>query len=76
MNDLSAFDGDAERDWQIVDLRVKGKREAEVCQILGCTVPDIHRGRYGDWRDERDREGHFHLVRACFIEATATFASL
>jgi hypothetical protein len=33
-------------------------------------------GRYGDWRDERDREGHFHLIRACFIEATATFASL
>jgi hypothetical protein len=43
MNDLSAFDGDAERDRQIVDLRVKGKSEAEVCQILGCTVPDIHR---------------------------------
>jgi hypothetical protein len=38
-----AFDGDAERDRQIVDLRVKGKSEAEVCQILGCTVPDIHR---------------------------------
>jgi len=43
MNDLSAFDGDAERDRQIVDLRVKGKSEAEVCKILGCTVPDIHR---------------------------------
>ena len=43
MNDLSAFDGDAERDRQIVDLRVNGKSEAEVCQILGCTVPDIHR---------------------------------
>ena len=70
MNDLSAFDGDAERDRQIVDLRVKGKSEAEVCQIFGCMV------RYGDWRDERDREGHFHLIRACFIEATATFASL
>ena len=25
MNDLSAFDGDAERDRQIVDLRVEGK---------------------------------------------------
>jgi hypothetical protein len=74
MNDLSAFDGDAERDRQIVDLRVKGKSEAEVCQILGCTV--TFTGRYGDWRDERDREGHFHLIRACFIEATATFASL
>jgi hypothetical protein len=29
MNDLSAFDGDAERERQIVDLRVKGKSEAE-----------------------------------------------
>jgi hypothetical protein len=27
MNDLSAFDGDAERERQIVDLRVKGKTE-------------------------------------------------
>jgi hypothetical protein len=43
MNDLSAFDGDGERDRQIVDLRVKGKSEAEVCQMLGVTVPDIHR---------------------------------
>ena len=43
MNHLSAFDGDAERERQICDLRVKGKSEAEVCQILGCTVPDIHR---------------------------------
>ena len=66
MNDLSAFDGDAERDRQIVDLNVKGKSEAEVCQILGCTVLTFT-GRYGDWRDERDREGHFHLIRACFI---------
>ena len=36
MNDLSAFDGDAERDRQIVDLRVKGKSEAEV-------LPDARR---------------------------------
>ena len=43
MNDLSAFDGDAERERQICDLRVKGKSEAEVCQMLGVTVPDIHR---------------------------------
>jgi hypothetical protein len=43
MNDLSAFDGDGERDRQIVDLRVKGKSEAEVCQMRGVTVPDIHR---------------------------------
>ena len=53
MNDLSAFDGDAERDRQIVDLRVKGKSEAEVCQILGCTVPDIHRAI---WRLARRAE--------------------
>jgi len=38
-----AFDGDAERDRQIVDLRVKKGKSEEVCQILGCTVPDIHR---------------------------------
>lgn len=75
MNDLSAFDGDAERERQIVDLRVRGKTEAEVCQILGCTAPDIHRAIWR-WRDEGDREGHFHLIRACFIEAAATFASL
>ena len=43
MNDLSAFDGDAERERQICDWRVKGKSEAEVCQMLGVTVPDIHR---------------------------------
>jgi hypothetical protein len=43
MNDLSAFDGDAERERQICDLRVKGKTEAEVCQMRGVTVPDIHR---------------------------------
>jgi hypothetical protein len=43
MNDLSVFDGDAERERQICDLRVKGKTEAEVCSMLGCTVPDIHR---------------------------------
>jgi hypothetical protein len=75
MNDLSAFDGDAERDRQIVDLRVKGKSEAEVARysVARCLT---FTGRYGDWRDERDREGHFHLIRACFIEATATFASL
>jgi hypothetical protein len=43
MSDLSAFDGDAERERQICDFRVKGKAEAEVCQMLGMTVPDIHR---------------------------------
>jgi hypothetical protein len=43
MNDLSAFDGDAERERQICDLRIRGKTEAEVCQMLGCTVLDIHR---------------------------------
>jgi hypothetical protein len=43
MNDLSAFDGDAGRDRQIIDLRVKGKSEAGVSQMLGVTVPDIHR---------------------------------
>jgi hypothetical protein len=43
MNDLSAFDGDAERERQICDLRVKGKTEAEVVAMLGVTVPDIHR---------------------------------
>jgi hypothetical protein len=43
MNDLSAFDGDGERERQICDLRVKGKTEAEVCAMLGVTVPDIHR---------------------------------
>jgi hypothetical protein len=29
MNDLGAFDGDAERERQICDFRVKGKTEAE-----------------------------------------------
>jgi hypothetical protein len=43
MNDLSAFDGDAERERQICDLRIRGKTEAEVCQMVGCTAPDIHR---------------------------------
>jgi hypothetical protein len=43
MNDLSAFDGGGERERQICDLRVKGKTEAEVCAMLGVTVPDIHR---------------------------------
>jgi hypothetical protein len=43
MNDLSAFDADAERERQICGLRVKGKNEEEVCRMLGVTVPDIHR---------------------------------
>jgi hypothetical protein len=43
MNDLSEFDGDQGRERQICDLRIKGKTEAEVCQMLGCTVADIHR---------------------------------
>ena len=38
MFDLSAFDGDRERGRQIADLRVRGKTEAEVCQMLGVTV--------------------------------------
>jgi hypothetical protein len=37
MNGLSEFDGDAERDRQICDLRIHGKREPEVCQMLGVT---------------------------------------
>src|SRR3984957_2895318 len=41
VNDLSAFD--AKRERQICDLRIRDKTEAEVCQMLGCTVPDIHR---------------------------------
>jgi hypothetical protein len=40
--DFSTFDGDAERERQICDLRIRGKTEAEVCQMLGCSVPDIH----------------------------------
>jgi hypothetical protein len=43
MNDLSAFDGDAERDRQIVDLRVKGRTEAEVSAMTGASTADIHR---------------------------------
>jgi hypothetical protein len=43
MNDLSAFDGDGERDRQICDLRVRGKTEAQVCELLNVTVADIHR---------------------------------
>lgn len=42
MNDLSAFDGDAERERQICDLRIKGKTEAEVSEMLGVTVAEIH----------------------------------
>jgi hypothetical protein len=43
MNDLSGFDGDAERERQICDLRVSGKTEADVCAMLGVTIADIHR---------------------------------
>jgi methylaspartate ammonia-lyase len=43
MNDLSVFDGDQERERQICDLRVRGKTEVEVCEMLGVTVADIHR---------------------------------
>jgi hypothetical protein len=46
MNDLSAFDGDGERGRQICDLRVTGKTEAEICAMLGVTVPDIHRALF------------------------------
>jgi hypothetical protein len=42
MNDLSAFDGDGGRDRQICDLRIRGKSEAEVMAMLGCTLRDIH----------------------------------
>jgi hypothetical protein len=38
MNGLSEFDGDAERARQICDLRIRGKSEPEVCQMLGVTV--------------------------------------
>ena len=47
MDDVSVFDGDAERERQICDLRVKGKTEGEVCAMLGVTVPDIHRALDG-----------------------------
>jgi hypothetical protein len=43
MNDLSAFGGDGECDRQICDLRIRGKSEREVCELLGVTVADIHR---------------------------------
>jgi hypothetical protein len=43
MNDLSTFDGDGARERQVCDLRIKGKTEAEVMAMLGCTVADIHR---------------------------------
>jgi hypothetical protein len=42
MNDLSGFDGEAERDRKIVDLRIGGKSVAEVCGMLGVTVSDIN----------------------------------
>jgi len=66
MNDLSAFDGDAERERQFCDLRIRGKTEAEVCQMLGCTVPDIHRAL--------DRAAHAAMtpaarVRSIYIDA-------
>ena len=44
MNDLSASEGTGRRaERQICDARGKGKTEAEVCAMLGVTVPDIHR---------------------------------
>ncbi len=43
MNGLSEFDGDAERDRQICDLRIRGKSEPEVCQMLGVTVEGTNR---------------------------------
>ena len=38
MNGLSEFDGDAERDGRIWALKMRGKSEPEVCQMLGVTV--------------------------------------
>ena len=43
MNGLSEFDGDAERDRQICDLRIRGESEPEVCQMLGVTVEGTNR---------------------------------
>ena len=42
MNDLSVFDGDAERERQICDLRIRGKSVAEICQMMNCTPADVN----------------------------------
>jgi hypothetical protein len=43
MNDLSAtFDGDGERDKQIVDLVIGGKRVDDVAKMMACTVADVN----------------------------------
>jgi hypothetical protein len=43
MNDLSGFDGDADRERRIIDLRVSGKSIAETCEMMNCTPADINR---------------------------------
>jgi len=44
MNDLSTdFDGDEERERQLVDLRVNGKSVGEICQMFNVTVADVNR---------------------------------
>jgi hypothetical protein len=66
MNDMSEFDGNAERERQIVDLRVKGKTEAEVCAMLGVTVADLNRAL------DRAAQGSMTpaaRVRGIFIDA-------
>jgi hypothetical protein len=45
MSDLSAFDGDAERERQILRSSGEGQDRSEVVAMLGCSVPDIHRVR-------------------------------
>ena len=62
MNDLSAFDGDAGRDRQIIDLRVKGG----VSQMLGVTVPDIHRALHKAAQASMTPQAQ---VRGIFIDA-------
>ena len=42
MNGLSEFDG-TRRARQICDLRIRGKSEPEVCQMLGVTVEGTNR---------------------------------
>jgi hypothetical protein len=43
MNDLSDIDGDAERDRQLVDLRVNGKSVGDICALFSVTPQDITR---------------------------------
>jgi hypothetical protein len=41
-HDLSAFDGDPERDKQIVDLVVGGKRVDDVAKMMACGTADVN----------------------------------